>query len=301
MTGQNFAPQTLPRLMGVLNITPDSFSDGGQFNKVEAAVAHAQKLISQGASVIDVGGESTRPGATRLSATQEQARALPVILALAHLPEIASGSVELSIDTMNASTAKLAVEAGATIVNDVSGGQADAQMFATCTELLAGRPAARYVLGHWHNFAAGAAAVQQTGDIVASVTGELAASVAMAEAAGISREQIVLDPGLGFGKDSVQNRQLVDGFNKLAGLGLPILIGASRKRFIAFEVAEALGIDISEVTIEQRDQATAELSAGLWAQALDNKKLQQLWGFRVHNVQANLEALQASAALRFAH
>jgi dihydropteroate synthase len=123
----------------------------------------------------------------------------------------------------------------------------------------------------------------------------------MAEAAGISREQIVLDPGLGFGKDSVQNRQLVDGFNKLADLGLPILIGASRKRFIAFEVAEALGIDISEVTIEQRDQATAELSAGLWAQALDNKKLQQLWGFRVHNVQANLEALQASAALRFAH
>ncbi len=301
MTNPSPAATMLPRLMGVLNITPDSFSDGGQFTSVEAALAQAKLLIEQGASVVDVGGESTRPGATRLTPVEEQARVLPVIEALMFLPQVANGSAVLSIDTMNSSTARLAVEAGVGIVNDVSGGQADSQMFATLAQVLAMRPDARYVLGHWHSFELGAGAVQQTDDIVASVTAELKARVALAEASGLKRQQIIVDPGLGFGKDSAQNRQLIEGFNTLASLELPILIGASRKRFLAFEIAEAKGIGLADVTAEQRDEATAELSVWLWQHSLTSKKTDQLWGFRVHNVQANIDAMRVAAALRFAH
>ena len=304
MPSQNSTSAPIPRLMGVLNITPDSFSDGGQFNSVESALAHASALVAEGASVLDIGGESTRPGALRLTEAQEQARALPVIEELSRLPEVAGGSVALSIDTLNASTAKLAVAARVSIVNDVSGGQADPQMFAAVAELMLNRSSKgtpiTYVLGHWANFAEGAGAVQQTADIVSSVVAELAERVAIAEAAGLKRNQIVLDPGLGFGKDSAQNWQLLDGFNALARLGLPILIGASRKRFLAAQVAQSRGIDPAEVTIEQRDAATAALSQRLWNQALDGQNADQLWGFRVHNVQANFDALRAAAALRFA-
>jgi dihydropteroate synthase len=290
--------------MGVLNITPDSFSDGGHFNSVESALAKAKQLIAEGASVVDVGGESTRPGAARLTPAQEQARVLPVIRELVLLPEIADGSVALSIDTLNASTASLAVAAGVSIVNDVAGGQADPQMLAAVAELMGnpstnGKPIS-YVLGHWANFAEGAAAVQQTADIVASVVVELAASVASAEAAGVIRNQIVLDPGLGFGKDAAQNWQLLDGFDALAGLGMPILIGASRKRFITARVAELRGTDPADVTISERDDATAALSEKLWNRAVESQNAQQLWGFRVHNVQANFDSLRAAAALRFA-
>jgi dihydropteroate synthase len=129
---------------------------------------------------------------------------------------------------------------------------------------------------------------------------DLAERVAIAEAAGLLRKQIVIDPGLGFGKDSAQNWQLLEGFDALAGLGLPILIGASRKRFVAARVAQSSGIDPAQVTLEQRDEATADLSQKLWNQALDGQNANRLWGFRVHNVQANLDALRAAAALRFA-
>jgi len=291
----------LPRLMGVLNITPDSFSDGGKFTSAEAALAHAKQLITEGAAIIDVGGESTRPGSVRLSAEAEQARVIEIIKRIAKLPEVASGRVQISIDTMNASTARAAVQAGATIVNDVAGGQADPQMFETIADLARQGKAVTYVLGHWANFAEGAAAVQQTNNIVAAVVAELAERVALAEQASIKPDQIVLDPGLGFGKDSDQNWQLVRNFNALASLGLPVLIGASRKRFVAASVAKAQGIEVASVGLSQRDQATAELSASLWGQALDGETADQLWGFRVHNVQANINALQLAAALRFAH
>ena len=297
----NATAVALPRIMGVLNLTPDSFSDGGKFFSAEAAIAQAKQLISEGASVIDVGGESTRPGATRLTPAEEQERVLDVIADIAQLPEVASGSVQISVDTLNSSTALLAVAAGATIVNDVSGGQADPAMFATVAQLnSAGKPVT-YVLGHWANFAEGSGAVQQTSDILGSVVAELSAAVAVAESAGFDRAALVLDPGLGFGKDSDQNWQLVHGFDALASLGLPVLIGASRKRFIAAQVAQDQGVDVAQVTIEQRDAATAALSAEAWAKALEHKTADKLWGFRVHNVRANIDALQAAAALRFAH
>ena len=286
--------------MGVLNITPDSFSDGGRFTSLDAALAQASKLIAEGASIIDVGGESTRPGATRLTPDAEQARVLPVIQTLMTLPKVASGAVAISIDTLNSTTAALAVRAGATIVNDVSGGQADPLMFETVANLQSAGLSVFYVLGHWANFEAGAGAVQETEDIVESVRQELAERVQLAEVAGISRAQIVIDPGLGFGKDSDQNLRLLESFGALASLELPILIGASRKRFLAAQIAVANSIELTEVTVEQRDAATASLSARLWGHVLDSKKADLLWGFRVHNVHANLDALQAASALRFA-
>ena len=286
--------------MGVLNITPDSFSDGGRFTSLDAALAQASKLIAEGASIIDVGGESTRPGATRLTPDAEQARVLPVIQTLMTLPKVASGAVAISIDTLNSTTAALAVRAGATIVNDVSGGQADPLMFETVANLQSAGLSVFYVLGHWANFEAGAGAVQETEDIVESVRQELAERVQLAEVAGISRAQIVIDPGLGFGKGSDQNLRLLESFGALASLELPILIGASRKRFLAAQIAVANSIELTEVTVEQRDAATASLSARLWGQVLDGKKADLLWGFRVHNVHANLDALQAASALRFA-
>ena len=286
--------------MGVLNITPDTFSDGGRFTSLDAALAQASKLIAEGASIIDVGGESTRPGATRLTPDAEQARVLPVIQTLMTLPKVASGAVAISIDTLNSTTAALAVRAGATIVNDVSGGQADPLMFETVANLQSAGLSVFYVLGHWANFEAGAGAVQETEDIVESVRQELAERVQLAEVAGISRAQIVIDPGLGFGKGSDQNLRLLESFGALASLELPILIGASRKRFLAAQIAVANSIELTEVTVEQRDAATASLSARLWGQVLDGKKADLLWGFRVHNVHANLDALQAASALRFA-
>ena len=290
-----------PRLMGVLNTTPDSFSDGGKFTSLDAALSQAKLMISQGATIIDVGGESTRPGATRLTAAEEQSRVLDLIHALAALPEIANGSVQISIDTMNASTALLAAAAGASIINDVSGGQADAKMFEAVAGLSGGDNRAKYVLGHWGNFAEGAGAVENTEDIVASVVNQLAERVQIAMTVGITRDQLVLDPGLGFGKSSEQNWQLVAGAAQLAKLDLPILIGASRKRFLAAAVAEAEGIEPADVTLAQRDVATAELSVKLWQEFQGGSFADKLWGFRVHNVQANFDALQVAAALRFAH
>ncbi|MEO0024306.1 MAG: hypothetical protein RL196_747 [Actinomycetota bacterium] len=300
-TNGNLADSSLPRLMGVLNTTPDSFSDGGKFTSLEAALAQAKLLISQGATIIDVGGESTRPGATRLTAAEEQSRVIEVIQALAQLPEVASGGVAISIDTMNASTAVLAAEAGASIINDVSGSKADPKMFAAVANLAAGGIPVKYVLGHWGNFDEGAGAVQETENIVASVVGELAERAQLAETAGVKRAQLILDPGLGFGKSSEQNWQLVAGVSQLAKLDLPILIGASRKRFLAASVAEAAGIDAADVTLAQRDAATAELSVRLWNESQLGGFADKLWGFRVHNVQANFDVLQAAAALRFAH
>ena len=291
----------VPRLMGILNATPDSFSDGGKFNSVEAAVSRTLVLIAEGAILIDVGGESTRPGAVRLSASEEQSRVMPIIEALVVLPEISSGEVEVSIDTLNSSTAVLAVEAGAAIINDVSGGKADPRMFELVSQLSQRERSVKYVLGHWGNFAEGAGAVQQTEDIVGAVVDELAARVKLALEAGVKLEQIVLDPGLGFGKDSAQNWQLLAGLERLASLELPILIGASRKRFLASAVAALHTISAAEVTIEQRDAATAELSARLWQESQTGGFADKLWGFRVHNVGANRSALHSAAAARFAH
>jgi dihydropteroate synthase len=265
-----------PRVMGVLNITPDSFSDGGEFLDPSQALAHAKLLISQGADILDVGGESTRPGAQRVDLTTEQSRILPVIQAIKPL------GATISVDTMNAQTAVLAVEAGASIINDVSGGLADPGMFSAlaafdCT----------YILGHWRGHSNVMDSLNAYSDVAREVVGELAEQVAMAVSAGIDRSRIVVDPGIGFAKDVKQNWDLVARLDELEQLGLPILVGASRKRFLAAALNEQ---DPSSVSTQRRDVATAVLTALL----LQRK----LWGIRVHNVETTVDAIKVVSALK---
>ena len=268
---------TRPKLMGVLNITPDSFSDGGQFLAPEAALSQARLLVEQGAEIIDVGGESTRPGAMRVQLSQEQDRVLPVIESIAQELDVL-----ISIDTMNASTARLAVEAGANMVNDVSGGLADPEIFSAISGL-----DCQYVLGHWRGHSDVMDNLVTYSDVAREVVGELAEQVSMAVANGIERERIIVDPGLGFAKDMKQNWDLVARLNELEQLGLPILVGASRKRFLASVLNEA---DPASVSNPRRDVATAVLTALL----LQRK----LWGIRVHNVEATSDAIKVVAALK---
>ena len=266
-----------PLVMGVLNVTPDSFSDGGEYTTVEAALDHARVLQIAGADIIDIGGESTRPGAERVSVEEEQRRVIPVIQAI-----VAQLGAKVSIDTMNASTAAAAIAAGASIINDVSGGLADEQMFA-----VAAQTGATIVISHWRGFSNVMDTQNTYNEIGADVAAELSERIDAALAAGVAREQIVIDPGLGFAKDMKQNWQLVARLDQLEKLGYPILVGASRKRFIA----GAIEFDESvTVSTERRDVATAVLTALL----LQRK----LWGIRVHNVLATTDAIRVVAALR---
>ena len=268
---------TRPLIMGVLNITPDSFSDGGEFLEPAKALGQAELMFQQGAQIIDIGGESTRPGAQRVSLETEQARVLPLI------KEIKSKlDVMVSVDTMNSQTARKAVEAGADIVNDVSGGLADPEIFAAIADL-----DCRYVLGHWRGHSDVMDELTGYSDVAREVVGELAEQVSMAVAAGISRERIVVDPGLGFAKNIEQNWDLVARLDELEHLELPILVGASRKRFIAHALdrENPTGVDH-----QRRDVATAVLTALL----LQRK----LWGVRVHNVQTTSDAISVVAALK---
>jgi len=271
------APKVKPLVMGVLNVTPDSFSDGNQYNSVESAVDHAKLLVLAGAQIIDIGGESTRPGAERVSVEEEQARVIPVIKAIAGL-EL---GVQISIDTMNANTAELALANGANIINDVSGGLADDEMFA-----VAAKSNAVIVLSHWrgHSDIMNTMAAYQ--NVAEEVATELQQRVDAAIADGIKREKIVVDPGLGFAKDMKQNWQLVARLDEIEKLGLPILVGASRKRFIAGALDEE---EPNSVSHERRDVATAVLTALLMQR--------KLWGVRVHNVLATVDAISIVSAL----
>ena len=292
----------LPGLMGVLNVTPDSFSDGGSYTAVENAIAQAKVMIAEGATIIDVGGESTRPGATRLDPSVEQQRVLPVIGALRALPQIVSGEVRISIDTLNASTALAACAAGARLINDVSGGLLDYGMFEA-----AAQTGATYILGHWANPAEGSGSVQDTKNIAGAVVNHLADRMALAEASGVHRDQLMIDPGLGFGKSGTQNWQLLQAFDQLAALELPVVIGASRKRFLteallndAYLPEGSAALAREPIENAHRDAATAVLSATFWA-GLSSETAKALWGFRVHNVRANRDALLVASALRFAN
>ncbi|MEL0291108.1 MAG: dihydropteroate synthase [Aquiluna sp.] len=266
-----------PIVMGVLNVTPDSFSDGGQFMEFDSALAHAREMASQGAQIIDIGGESTRPGSMRVSLDEEQQRVIPIIRAIKDELE-----VQVSIDTMNADTAAKAIAAGADIVNDVSGGLADPELFTA----IAGSEC-RYVLGHWRGHSDIMDSLATYSDVAREVVAELAEQVSMAVAAGISRDRIVVDPGLGFAKDMRQNWDLVARLDELENLELPILVGASRKRFIAhaLDSENPQGVDVG-----RRDVATAVLTALL----LQRK----LWGIRVHNVSNTVDAISVVAALK---
>jgi dihydropteroate synthase len=271
--------------MGVINITPDSFSDGGQFLDSNEAVKHALELVREGANIIDLGGESTRPGALRVKIDEEQARVLPVIKALMQNAEFKASGAIISIDTMNAQTAALAVAAGAKIVNDVSGGLADEQMFAELKNLNC-----KFIVSHWRGFSETMDSLNNYTSVAKDVAEELIERVAKAEAAGISRDRLIIDPGLGFAKDIAQNWHLVARLDELEKLELPILVGASRKRFLAgaLEPQDAAG-----VSNQRRDLATAVLTALL----LQRK----LWGVRVHNVATTLDAIKVVEALAFAN
>jgi dihydropteroate synthase len=266
-----------PLVMGVLNVTPDSFSDGGDFIRLEAALDHARVLQIAGADIIDIGGESTRPGASRVSLAEEQARVLPVIEAI-----VTQLGAKVSIDTMNAETARLAVAAGASIINDVSGGLADPGMFKVAADT-----GATIIISHWRGFSDQMDTLATYDDVAAEVAAELKLRVDAALAVGVKPAQIVVDPGLGFAKDMQQNWKLVARLEKLEELGYPILVGASRKRFIAGVIEPE---EPAEVSNERRDLATAVLTALL----LQRK----IWGVRVHNVLATSDAIKIVAALR---
>ncbi|QEV98869.1 dihydropteroate synthase [Microbacterium caowuchunii] len=257
-------------IMGIVNVTPDSFSDGGRHADPESAVAHGLRLREQGAAILDVGGESTRPGSARVSVEEEQERVIPVVYALAEL-----GAV-VSIDTMNASTASAAIAAGARIVNDVSGGLADPDLLPVVAE-----SRADIVLGHWRGHSDRMYAQAEYRDITREVVGELRERLSAAAAAGIAPSRVILDPGIGFAKRGAQNWELLRGLPHLVGAGARVLVGTSRKRFLA----DVLGEDASE---ERRDLATAVTSV-LSAQA-------GAWAVRVHDVPTTRDALRVAEA-----
>lgn len=266
------------KVMGVLNVTPDSFSDGGQWFDVDAAVAHGLELLSQGADLIDIGGESTRPGAERISPAIELERILPVVEGLR------TAGAPLSVDTMRAEVAARALDAGASIINDVSGGQADPAM----APLIAER-GCTYILSHWR----GPSKIMNTlavyDDVVADVIAEMTAQTERVLAAGVRPEQLILDPGLGFAKDGADNWQLIAHLEDLKSIGYPILIGASRKRFLG-ELLQTRGSDARPIN---RDQATAAVTAIAAHRGV--------WGVRVHEVSASVDAISVAEAIRMAN
>ncbi len=263
-----------PLVFGVINTTPDSFSDGGRFPDSSMAVAEGIRLHSQGAHLIDVGGESTRPGATRISGDEECGRVIPVINGL-----VAAG-IPVSIDTMRASTACAAVEHGACIVNDVSGGLADPAMLPAVAEL--GVP---IILMHWRAHSHEMQNWASYDDVVAEVSTELSARVDAALAAGIARDRIILDPGLGFAKEAGHNWALLHALPRIIGLGFPVLVGASRKRFLGALLADDAGAPREAL---ERDGASAVISA-LAAE-------HGAWAVRVHDVPSTHDALLVQRA-----
>lgn len=264
-------------VMGILNVTEDSFSDGGEWTTTDRALAHARAMVADGADIIDVGGESTRPGATRVPAELEAERVVPVIRAL-H-----AEGVTTSVDTMRGSTAAAAIEAGVDIVNDVSGGLADDAMYRTVAD-----SGVDYCLMHWRaeRFESASGRADHGGDIVADVCGLLPSLASRAEHAGIDPDRIILDPGLGFAKNADDNWALLAGMRSYMTLGYRVLIGASRKRFLT---ALRPGPDGAPGTPESADDATAAVSALAAASGA--------WAVRVHSVAANRAAVDVARSV----
>lgn len=258
-------------IMGIINVTPDSFSDGGNFARTDEAVDHALRLAEQGAEILDIGGESTRPGATPVSTKEELRRVMPVIEKLA-----GKTSAALSIDTSKAAVARAAAAAGAEIINDVTALQGDDDMPRVVAE-----SGCAIVLMHLRGTPRTMQQNPHYDDVVAEVAEHLTRRVAAAHAAGLGPERIAIDPGIGFGKTVEHNRQLIAGLGRLAALGHPVLLGASRKSFLT---------TLAHCTdVEDRDLPTAVLTAlgyGFGARL-----------FRVHAVRPNLQALRLAEAL----
>lgn len=267
-------------IMGVLNVTPDSFSDGGQYLTTHEAIAHAHDMARHGADIIDVGGESTRPGSSRIDAVTEQQRIMSVIEALA------DSDITVSVDTLHAQTARAAIQAGAFIINDVSGATFDPDMFKTVAgartrsgELV------KIVLGHWRGIPDPGHSRSTYDDVSHEVRDALAERVNSALAAGVAPEQIILDPGIGFDKTAEQGWQILARIDELHALGFPVMIGVSRKRMMGELIADDANADMAA-----RDLPTAVTSA-LMADL-------SIWAVRVHDVAATRVALQVHEALQ---
>ena len=247
-------------IMGILNVTPDSFADGGRHNEFDAAVARGLEMMAEGVDIIDIGGESTRPGADRVSEAEEIERTIPVIA------ELAKHGVKISIDTMRASTAEAAIKAGASIINDVSGGLADPLMLQTAARL--GVP---YIAMHWRGQSKDMNSKAIYSDVVIDVISELQERITAALDAGIEVGNLIIDPGLGFAKDAEHNWEIIDSIDSFVDLGYPVLVGGSRKRF--------LGGD----SPDEREQATIDLTKRLATTGV--------WAVRVHSVKPHKEVL----------
>ncbi|QBF45069.1 dihydropteroate synthase [Janibacter limosus] len=263
-----------PVVMGIVNVTPDSFSDGGRWIETDSAIAHGRELVAAGASIVDVGGESTRPGAERPSEAEELRRVVPVVEALA------ADGIAVSVDTMRASVAEVALAAGGAIINDVSGGLADPQMPA-----LVASSGAPFVVMHWRGHAHDMQTKAEYADVVAEVCAEMTARVDVLLAAGASRDQLILDPGIGFAKTAEHNWRLLAGLEQVVDLGHPVLLGTSRKGFLG-SVGRAPG---EERPLDARAVVTAATSARA-ARA-------GVWCVRVHDVTATVDAIDVVAAL----
>ncbi len=262
-------------VMGVLNVTPDSFSDGGAWADADAATKHGLAMIADGADLVDVGGESTRPGAVRIDEAEEKRRVLPVVAALA-----AAGGI-VSIDTTRAPVAAAALDAGARMVNDVSGGLADPAM-----PRLVAQTGVPYVVMHWRGPSAHMQSLATYDDVVADVLAELAAQLHLLVEAGVDADQVVLDPGLGFAKTAEHNWALLGALSRLGELGRPVLIGPSRKAFLG----RLLGTAAAPRPAGDRDDATAAITA--------IAAVEGVWGVRVHDVRASADAVRVAAAIR---
>ncbi|MFJ8588639.1 dihydropteroate synthase [Streptomyces sp. NPDC093595] len=262
-------------VMGVVNVTPDSFSDGGRWFDTTAAVKHGLELVAQGADLVDVGGESTRPGATRVDEDEELRRVVPVVRGLA------AEGVTVSVDTMRASVARRAVEAGAVLVNDVSGGLADPEMVPSVAA--AGVP---FVVMHWRGFSENMNSLAVYDDVVAEVVAEVRARVEAVVAGGIDPERIIVDPGLGFAKQAPHDLALLAHLADLRALGRPLLVAASRKRFLGHVLAAE---GSAPPPARERDAATAAVSA-LAAR-------EGAWAVRVHEVRATADAVRVARAV----
>ena len=247
-------------IMGILNVTPDSFADGGRHNDFAAAVARGLEMIAEGVDIIDIGGESTRPGAERVSEAEEIERTIPVIT------ELAQHGVRISIDTMRASTAEAAIKAGAVIINDVSGGLADPQMLQTAARLQV-----PYIAMHWRGQSKDMNSKAIYNDVVVDVISELQERIDAALDAGIQQANLIIDPGLGFAKDAQHNWEIINSIDKFVAMGYPVLVGGSRKRF--------LGGD----SPDEREQATIDLTKRLATTGV--------WAVRVHSVKPHKAVL----------
>jgi dihydropteroate synthase len=262
-------------VIGVVNVTPDSFSDGGQWFDPAAAITHGLDLLAEGADIIDVGGESTRPGATRPKVSEELRRVLPVVR------ELAATGACISIDTMRAAVAEPAISAGAGLVNDVSGGKADARLLRLVAE--SGVP---YVCMHWRGHSEDMQSKASYADVVTEVINELRIQLDAATRVGVAPDKLIIDPGFGFAKTGEHNWQLLQRLEEFDVLERPMLAGVSRKSFLGRLLA---GADGSPRPAKERDDATTALTAVL--------ALRRVWGVRVHSVRASRDAIAVAQRL----